>query len=791
MVLCLFIALALPLVQVGVAEEPTGPSPLVRAPIDGDGESEPNPVDFIEIPGVQELTSRLIARPWQRLDLAERGVPFEQAFELQRQARHEVQAYEVVRYVPQTGEYILRVPEGRTEEEVAEALSSTGHFEYVVPDWRVFPLSQQSITRPRTGASLVSPQLIPNCPDEPLMPLQWHHKSNRIASCEAWQRTTGDPSVSIAYCDTGLRTTHEELQQHRLEAYNAVDQLWESEGGSIGAVMGHGTRVTGTVAATGDNGLGVAGLAWNLSHRMVRVSNQSNGHAALSDIQHGARTAVERGDRVASTSYQGAWLASNPATATYIKSRGGLWVWGAGNSSSNLSHVDRDSDDLIVVGSTNQADGLAWFSIYGSFVDLVAPGVAIWTPDSANDNDYGSPEGTSYSCPLVSGVCGLLWSERPTLSPNDVERILKLGAEDIGAPGIDDVFGYGRIQLFDTLNTSGVAIPSADFAGHPITGVSPLSVDFVDLSSGVPTSWLWDFGDGQTSTAQNPTHVFTGPGAFAVSLTATNELGADQHFVLDYVLVDIIPPVAEFSASPTAGLSPLIVQFADESTGGIPTSWLWEFGDGQTSTDPDPAHTYTSEGSYAVSLTVTNAYGTDELTMTGYVVVDWIPPVAEFSGNPLTGNSPMVVQFTDLSTGGVATSWQWIFGDGGSSTEQHPAHTYTAEGTYSVWLTASNAYGSDQVVKSGYVSVGPGPPLISDFVGSPLTGPAPLTVNFTDLSLGDVTDWEWNFGDDETSNLQHPTHVYTTPGEYDVALSVGNADGADVSEEKQKYIIVQ
>lgn len=748
---------------------------------------------FVEVPGVQELSSRMIARPWPRRSLREAGLSAEQAADRAAAARREIGRYEQVRQVPATGEFLFRVPAGVTEERVADALMATGLFQYVDPDWILYPVEPAPLQQ---AVSHAPPSLHPGpgaplCPDDPLFGSQWHHQPGILDSCAGWSVTTGSTGIRIGVCDTGIRTTHQDLLLHRLEGYNAVDQLWESQGGLITPVSSHGTRTTGTIAANGDNGLGVTGVGWNLSHRMVRVSNQGSGNAYLSDLQHGARTAIEAGDRIANVSYHGAWLSSNVGTAEYIRSLGGLLLWSAGNTSSNLSHADRDADDLIVVGATDHNDNLAWFSAYGRFVDLVAPGTGIVTTDSGSDASYATVEGTSYACPLTSGVCAMIWSARPTLSASDVERILKASADDIGSPGLDDVFGHGRINLANALQSDWSAIPVADFGFTPLTGVSPLEVRFTDLSTGVPTSWSWDFGDGGTSTLQNPVHTYTSSGAFTVALTTTNALGFDTTTQVDAILVDVIPPVADFAASVTAGLSPLYVDFTDESTGGVPTSWLWNFGDGMTSTVQDPGHTYTASGFYTVSLTVSNAYGSDTLTRTSYIAVDFIPPVAGFSGTPTSAPSPFVVTFSDESTGGVATSWSWWFGDGGSSIEQHPQHTYTVPGTYSVRLSVSNAYGTDTLWRTDYIEVLPGPPILANFTGTPTSGSAPLQVDFTDLSIGNITSWQWNFGDGTTSTLQHPSHIFTSPGEYDVALEVANALGDDHNLELRKYITVQ
>ncbi len=750
---------------------------------------------FREIPGVQEFSSRMIVRPLQRLESRERAVSAEQAAVTAAAARHLLSSYELVDYVPQTDESIILVPAGSSEDAVAEELLATGYFQYVEPDWLLYPdaVTQppQVVAQRAQPGSSAGRQLVSTCPDDPQFTSQWHHAADRLRSCFAWTLESGTPQVSVGVCDTGILTTHEDLHTFRLEGYNAVDRLWESEGGDIGPRHYHGTRTTGVVAAEGNNGLGVVGVGWNLSHRMIRVSNAYDGTAFLSDLQHGARTSIESGDRIASVSYHGASSLSNLTTAAYIRSIGGLLLWGAGNTSSNYSYSDRDDDDLIVVGATDQSDLLATFSSYGTFIDLVAPGVGITTTGSSFNSDYATADGTSYSCPMAAGVCAMIWSRRPDLSPGDVEAILKATCVDIGAVGIDNTFGYGRIDLLAALEASGRAVPSADFAAPILTGIGPLTVEFRDLSTGVPTSWAWDFGDGAVSSEQNPVHTYTTSGAFTVSLTASNALGTDVSTVLDYVLVDVIPPVSNFDATPTGGLAPMLVQFTDLSTGGLPTSWLWDFGDGATSTEQSPVHTYNSSGIYSVNLTVTNPYGFDSLQKSSYIAVDFIPPIAAFSATPTTGNSPYVVQFSDESTGGVATSWLWSFGNGSSSTAQNPAFTYTAPGTYSVRLTVSNAYGTDELLKLDYINVGPGPPILSDFIGTPLTGTAPLQVDFTELSLGNVTSWSWQFDDGTTSVLPNPTHTFTTPGEYNIALQVADAFGNDHAVEKEVYIVVQ
>jgi len=161
-------------------------------------------------------------------------------------------------------------------------------------------------------------------------------------------------------------------------------------------------------------------------------------------------------------------------------------------------------------------------------------------------------------------------------------------------------------------------------------------------------------------------------------------------------------PNAAFAGSPTSGCSPLTVSFADQSTGEI-TSWSWTFGDGGSSTVQGPSHTYNAAGTYEVSLTVTGPGGSDSETKTSYITVS-TSPVADFSGTPTSGNAPLTVSFTDMSSG-APTSWSWNFGDGGSSTAQNPSHQYSATGTYTVSLTATNTCGSTTETKTNYITV--------------------------------------------------------------------------------------
>jgi gliding motility-associated-like protein len=237
-------------------------------------------------------------------------------------------------------------------------------------------------------------------------------------------------------------------------------------------------------------------------------------------------------------------------------------------------------------------------------------------------------------------------------------------------------------------------------------------------------------------------------------------------------------PVAGFTANTVTGCSPMLVNFTDQSTGG-PLSWQWNLGNGSTSTDQNPSTIYTTPGTYTVSLTVTNASGTNTLTRTAYITVN-PAPVAEFTSNTNAGCFPLRVQFSDLSIPqfGTITSWNWSFGTGATSTQQNPSYTYTTSGNYFVSLTVTNSAGcSRTMVKPAFISVSAG--VRADFNPSlPLNCTAPETINFTNLSTGPGTlTYQWDFGDLSGSALQNPSHTYLTDGPFTVRLITSSSDG--------------
>ncbi len=320
--------------------------------------------------------------------------------------------------------------------------------------------------------------------------------------------------------------------------------------------------------------------------------------------------------------------------------------------------------------------------------------------------------------------------------------------------------------------------PKADFrqiiAPFDLNSV-PMNVKFVDLSTQQPTSWQWDFGDGQTSTEQNPTHAYMKEATYTVTLTAKNQFAQDTKVMKDLITVGKGPAVDFTTDKTTVGVG-RIVTFTDLSANS-PTNWVWEFGDGGLGTGSKPDHVYQKTGVYDVTLTASNPSITNSRTKNQYITVLNIPR-ADFAADKTRGGAPMNVQFIDQSIG-EPTSWNWDFGDGAKSTEKNPTHTYTSLGSYAVSLTVSNANGQDTTSKAGFIVTTLAP--VANFKVDQRIGKAPFIVQFKDLSTNNPVTWSWSFGDGTSSSEQNPRHTYPKEGAYDVSLTVSNDYGSDTT----------
>ncbi len=339
----------------------------------------------------------------------------------------------------------------------------------------------------------------------------------------------------------------------------------------------------------------------------------------------------------------------------------------------------------------------------------------------------------------------------------------------------------------------------------------PLSIQFIDVSIGDPTFWVWDFGDGGVSNEQNPLHIYTDSGVYTTSLTISSQDSTCFSVIEMMIRVGndtILPGDCEAFYYYYQGNEPNTVNFFDESTGD-PSSWEWEFGDGITSSEQNPIHTYSTPGEYIVSLSIIADSGncTSYFEDLVYVYNDTIWPEdceSMFFSYP-DQNNLLTIIFSDMSIvggdpSGIPDTWYWDFGDGNSSTEQNPIHTYSEEGDYDVCLTITSQIGDIycestecQIIRVGswfneceaaFWHYPEGDSI------NPNGGLGGLNIQFVDVSFGDIDTWEWEFDDGTSSNEQNPLHIFPSNGVYNVCLSIYNStDSCESTYCEEIYVI--
>jgi gliding motility-associated-like protein len=309
--------------------------------------------------------------------------------------------------------------------------------------------------------------------------------------------------------------------------------------------------------------------------------------------------------------------------------------------------------------------------------------------------------------------------------------------------------------------------PTAAFSADNTKGCAPLIVQFSDASTGNASFWKWDFGNGTTSSQQNPGVIYTEPGIYTVILVAGNAQGTDSAIRTGYIEVYGKPEV-EFTASPLSGCLPMQVQFTNQSNpvSGTITGYIWDFGDGQISPEINPKHTYTTENNFNISLTVQNSFGCKQSLQKNAFIKTTGKVTAAFAYTYANAcQSPSVLQFTNQSTGSAAFTYKWSFGDGDTSSQASPQHTYVAVGTYAAQLIIFSDNGCSDTLNQN-IAIGNMRP---DFTlnSSTCTNKA---LDFTNTSTPAPLSASWSFGDGGSAATLHASHVYTAAGTYQVKM---------------------
>ena len=312
--------------------------------------------------------------------------------------------------------------------------------------------------------------------------------------------------------------------------------------------------------------------------------------------------------------------------------------------------------------------------------------------------------------------------------------------------------------------------PSPNFVMDLDNGCGPLTVNFENTSFGYEMDYQWDFGNSEFSTEETPNPISYDMGtelmSYTVELEVSNLCGSDE--LLDTILVYPSPQV-NFGPITNVDCSPMEVTFAN-ATVGLADYFSWDLGNGNISTDslPEDQLYYAGEDptDYTITLIASNACGSD--TMQQVITVD-PPSVDAFINVPeLLGCAPFTPELNNISTVGV--EYYWDFGDGNTSTEANPTHTYTEEGEYELILKVNNNCNSDSV--SNTITVRPQP--IIDFnVDENLC--LNETLNIENLSQN-AQGYQWDFGDGNTSSLVSPSHSYSASGVYTISLIGADAE---------------
>lgn len=442
------------------------------------------------------------------------------------------------RKIGQSNLHIVELPGNGSEKAAVAVLSRNPHLKFAELDRQV------------------APNFVPN---DPYYGSEAHLAV--VGASSAWDVSQGN-GITIAILDTGVDATHPDLAAQMVPGYNFYDNNADSSD-----VHGHGTAVAGTAAATLNNGQGVSGIAGLSKVMPLRISDPS-GYAYYSTIAQGLTWAADRGARVANVSFEGvAGSSAIQSAAQYMKGKEGLVVVAAGNSGGNPGTAPTTA--MIPVSATDNNDARMSWSSYGDYVAMSAPG-ALWT--TTRGGSYQVWQGTSFSSPLTAGVVALMMAANPALGGTAVEKLLYSTAADLGAPGRDAYFGYGRVDAAAATRAAAATVPQVDRTPPAVSITAPYANSTVSGTVAVNVSASDNVGVsrveltvGNNRVAVDSVEPFgfswdsTGVPNGMAALTVTAFDAAGNSTVSSPVAVNVanvvIPPVRTDTKPPTVTIS--------------------------------------------------------------------------------------------------------------------------------------------------------------------------------------------------------------------------------------------
>jgi len=552
---------------------------------------------------------------------------------------------------------VVKVPEGKVLEKVRE-YSKRSDVDYAEPNYHAYAFWQ------------------PN--DAYYYPYQWNLDNPNYGGIqmeEAWEIQTGSASVVVAVVDTGVAYQNYSTRWKKyylapdlantvfVSGYDFVESDTHPNDDNS-----HGTHVTGTIAQSTNNGVGVAGVAFNTAIMPVKVLD-SNGSGTYAAVASGITWATDHGAKIINLSLGGPSPSSTLENAVkYAYEHGVTVIAAAGNDGSSVISYPAAYDAYVIaVGATRYDETRAYYSNYGASLDLVAPGgdtrvdqngdgygdgvlQNTFNPNTKNTADFGYWffQGTSMATPHVSGVAALLLARGNAGIPDEIRAALQGTADDLGVPGRDDIYGWGLVNAYAALQwTAGppdTVAPEITYAtgntatttGEPVT-VSATTTDNVDVVSatvhytpidGTETSVSMSEGGGNVWSANVPAASHK-VGTITYYVTAKDMAGNTARDPAignyDIAVTDNDFPVANAGPDQSVVVNQTVTLDGSGSTDNIGvTSYQWDFGDGTTGNGTTVSHAYSAAGNYTVTLQVSDAAGLTA-TDTAQITVTEVP----------------------------------------------------------------------------------------------------------------------------------------------------------------------